>query len=92
MTKTTKLSGDALAKKTDLDISAILKAGLSVIENKNNSEYSKQTNHLSIVGGIRRVEYYPSTGSVLSNPVKNKFKRRRGHGLNDAIRIAKEGK
>lgn len=47
-------------------IEAILAAGLSVYEHKNNSNDGKTT-HISILGGKRRVEFYPTTGTVYAN-------------------------
>lgn len=92
MSNQTKLRGEALDKKMKADIEKILNSGLSALERSNESDSSNQTNHLSIIGGVRRVEYYPSTGSAFANAVKGKFKRSRGRGVDDAIRIAKAGR
>jgi len=73
-------------------IEDILAAGLSVQEHDNNSDSSKKVNHLSIIGGVRRVEYYPTTGTVYAN-ARDEFKKAaRGKGVEQAIKIAKEGK
>lgn len=84
-----KLNGKQLKDKMDQDIETILDAGLSVMERENNSDSSKQVNHLTIIGGKRRVDYWPSTNSVYSAGVKGKYKSKRGNGVLDAIRIAK---
>lgn len=73
-------------------IDKILAAGLCVHEHKNNSDSSKKVNHLSILGGVRRVEYYPTTETVYAN-ARGEFKKvARGKGIEQAIKIAKEGK
>lgn len=92
MAKKKGISGEALKKKIYQDIEKILGAGLAVMERGNNSDSSSEVNHLSIIGGVRRVEYYPSTNTVFSNGVHGKFKKARGTGIDDAIRIAKEGR
>ncbi|CAL9991271.1 hypothetical protein VPHD81_0111 [Vibrio phage D81] len=92
MAKKKKLTGDALEKRMKSDIEAVLAAGLAVMERKNNSKSSSAVNHLTIIGGVRRVDYYPSTGTVFANRVNDKFKPCRGTGVKDAIRIAKKGR
>lgn len=78
-------------------IDQIMAAGLSVMERENHSN-SKQVNHLSIIGGVRRVEFYPTTGTVFANKVTGRneqgqsivlMKVRHGKGLNFAISLAK---
>lgn len=74
-------------------IDAILDAELSVIEHANNSEIVSGTQHISIIGGKRQVEYYPSTGTAYSNPVDGKYKRVniKKAGIKRAIKLAKSG-
>lgn len=45
-------------------INLILDNGLIAIEHENNSDTTNATMHISIIGGKRRVEYYPTTGMV----------------------------
>ena len=75
-------------------IDAILDAELSVIEHANNSEIVSGTQHISIIGGKRKVEYYPSTGTACSNPVKGQYSRIviKKAGVKRAIKLAKSGK
>lgn len=87
-----KFKGKELEIKMANDIEIILSSGLSVMERENNSDSSKQVNHLTIIGGKRRVDYWPSTNSVYSAGVKGKYKSKRGNSVLDAIRIAKKGK
>lgn len=84
-----KLKGKELKDKMAQDIETILDAGLSVMERENNSDSSNQVNHLTIIGGKRRVDYWPSTNSVYSAGVKGQYKSKRGNGVIDAVRIAK---
>lgn len=79
-------------EKIQSDIETIVKNDLSILEHKNNNDIFSTTNHLTIVGGVRRVEYYPTTGTVYANRVQGKYKVARGKGVYDAIRIAKEGR
>ncbi|MGW1368481.1 hypothetical protein [Providencia hangzhouensis] len=78
----------------NLAIDAVLDAELSVIEHKNNCDFSSGTQHISIIGGKRQVEYYPSTGTAYSNPVKGKYKQItiKQAGIKRAIKLAKSGK
>ncbi|HEK2837343.1 TPA: hypothetical protein SMT91_000192 [Proteus mirabilis] len=77
----------------NLAIDAVLDAELSVIEHENNSEIVSGTQHISIIGGKRRVEYYPSTGTAYSNPIDGKYKRViiKKAGIKRAIKLAKSG-
>lgn len=72
-------------------IEVVLDAGLSIVEHANNSG-AKTVNHLSIIGGKRRVEFYPTTGTVHSNPTES-FSRvvKRNCTVFDAIKVAKTG-
>lgn len=93
MAKKTKLSGKALVEKMNSDIEKIMDAGFSVMEHENNSDHGFETHHLTIIGGVRRVEYYPSTGTVFANKVRGEFgKVARGQGVKDAIKIARDGR
>lgn len=82
-------------KKAKISVSEavdlILSAGLSVMERENHSDSCSGSNHLTIAGGKRIVEYWPTTGTVYANAVKGQFKAVRGSGHADAIRIAKHG-
>ena len=69
-----------------------LAAGLSIIEHENNSG-TGEVNHLSIIGGKRRVEYYPTTGTVYANKENNWPKYNlKSASIKVAIKLAKEGK
>lgn len=73
-------------------VEKILASGLSVYERENNSDTSDGTTHITIIGGVRPVEFWPTTGSVFASGVKGKFNHAKGRGIADAIRIAREGK
>lgn len=68
-------------------------AGLSVFEHENNSDSCTGVMHLSIIGGLRRVEFYPTTGTVYANAEKGKYSvfKQRKAGIEIAIRLAKTG-
>lgn len=53
-------------------IEKIIDAGLSVFEHENNSDFGSGTMHITIIGGVRRVEFYPTTGTVYANAEKGK--------------------
>ena len=81
-------------------IDTILDAGLAIGERENLSLTTKgpaKDNHLTILGGVRRVELY-TNGTVYSNRIKGKFKpyRLKGTPANEsvhtAIRVALTGK
>ncbi|CAM3697756.1 hypothetical protein [Xenorhabdus thuongxuanensis] len=74
-------------------IEMILDAGLAAVEHENNSDFVKGVTHISILGGKRRVEYYPTTGMVYANPVKDLYSTFRlpKAGIRRAIRLAKTG-
>ena len=89
-----------MSESTEKLINTILDAGLSIAERENLSLTTKgpaKDNHLTIVGGVRRVEFY-TNGTVYSNRVKGKFKPYRLKGtpasesVHDAIRVALTGK
>ena len=75
-------------------IERVLAAGLSVAQHDNSQGFGKPTEHYSIIGGARRVEFYPSTGMIFSNPVKDKFKQARipRGNIDRAIKLAVTGK
>jgi hypothetical protein len=50
-------------------IEDILASGLTVIERPNNRGEGK-TNHLTIIGGAKRVEYWPTTGTIFADATK----------------------
>lgn len=78
-------------------IQLILNSGLSVAERENKGDCYDGNNHLTIIGGVRRVELYIN-GTIYANKVKNKFKKIniKGMHLNQAIeraiKIAKKGR
>ncbi|MDE1494503.1 hypothetical protein [Xenorhabdus bovienii] len=74
-------------------IEIILNAALTAVEHENNSDCVDGVTHISILGGKRRVEYYPTTGMVYSNPVKDIYSRVRlpKAGIRRAIKLAKTG-
>ncbi|WP_337049871.1 hypothetical protein [Serratia fonticola] len=74
-------------------IDKIVAAGLSVFEHENNCDYSHGTKHITIIGGKRRVEFYPTTGMVYANAVKGEFKAVRlpKSNVKTAIRLAMTG-
>ncbi|MDC9616182.1 hypothetical protein PSI19_20465 [Xenorhabdus khoisanae] len=74
-------------------IEMILNADLAAVEHENNSDFVNGVTHISILGGKRRVEYYPTTGMVYSNPVKGLYStfRRPKAGIRRAIKLAKTG-
>lgn len=43
------------------------------LSTKNNSDFGSGTMHITIVGGVRRVEFYPTTAIVYANAEKGKF-------------------
>lgn len=89
------LRGEDLEKAIEETIQEVEKWKLSVIKNQNNTiskNNNRQVNHLSIVGGVRKVEYYPSKGTFYSNGIKGKCRLVRGVGLRDAIELAKNGR
>lgn len=82
-------------------IEKILNAGLSVAE-RDNLSLGKGTqgvanNHLTIIGGVRRVELY-TNGTIYANRVNGKFKitnlkgMPHGQAVEEAIKIAKTGR
>lgn len=54
-------------------IEKVMASGLSVFEHENNSDFGSGTMHITIIGGVRRVEFYPTTGTVYANAEKGKF-------------------
>ncbi|MFV4742458.1 hypothetical protein [Citrobacter portucalensis] len=79
--------------KTETIIEKVIDAGLSVFEHENNGDFGDDVMHLTIVGGVRRVEFYPTTETVYANAVKGKFPvfKQKNAGIKVAIRIAKSG-
>ena len=77
--------------KVDLAIEKIVSSGLSVFEHENNSDTDSGTRHITILGGIRRVSFYPSTLTVYA-PKEKSFPQVKTSGIDAAIRIAKDGK
>ncbi|QXF34792.1 hypothetical protein CE143_17700 [Photorhabdus luminescens] len=73
-------------------INLILDNGLIAIEHENNSDTTNATMHISIIGGKRRVEYYPTTGMVYSNAVKGLYPKVKmlKAGIKAAIKLAKK--
>lgn len=77
--------------KVDLAIEKIVASGLSVFEHENNSDTDSGTRHITILGGVRRVSFYPSTLTVFA-PKEKDFPQVKTSGIDAAIRIAKDGK
>jgi len=84
-------------RKIKLAADKILAASLSIFERENNSDTSELgINHLTIVGGVRRVELY-FNGTVYANKVKDKYKKVNIKGLcfneaiDKAVKVAKKG-
>lgn len=73
-------------------IEEILKAGFTVIEHPNNSNDGK-TNHLTIIGGKRKVDLWPTTGTIFA-PKDDKYPnyRLRNASVKVAITLAKQGR
>lgn len=75
--------------KVQQAIEDILAAGLSIAEHDNNSGNGK-VNHLTIIGGKRRVEYYPTTSTVFANKTETQAPvKRRESNVQVAIKLAK---
>lgn len=72
-------------------IEAVLAAGLSIAEHNNNSGKG-EVNHISIIGGKRRVEYYPTTGTVFANKTEVQSITVRNATVGIAIQIAITGR
>lgn len=74
------------------DIDKILESGLEAISRTNNGSYSDAVTHVSIVGGVRRVEWYPTKGTVYVN-AQDEFKvfKQKHTTVDVAIRVAKQG-
>lgn len=77
--------------KVEDAIKRIVDSGLSVFEHENNSDTDSGTRHITILGGVRRVSFYPSTLTTFAPPCKG-FGPVKTSGIDAAIRIAKEGK
>lgn len=71
----------------------VLKAGLAIMERNNTNDYYGTPMQYTITGGVRNVEFYPTTGTVFANAVKGKFKMisLKQAGIATAIKICKEG-
>ena len=63
-------------------IEQFLNAGLTVIE------MDEKSGHLKILGGVRHVEYYATTGTVYANSVEGKYPQVKGKGVEFAIKVA----
>lgn len=83
--------------KIEIAVDKILDAGLSIAERKNKGDSYDGNNHLTIIGGVRRVELY-TNGTIYANRVNGKFKQINIKGMQfnqaieRAIKIAKKGK
>lgn len=89
------LNGQDLIDAVEATIVEAKKWGLEVIKRTNNTinkNNARLVNHLTIEGGERVVEYYPSKGKFHSMGVRGKSKTFKGLGLKDAIEFAKNGK
>lgn len=81
--------GNYQMNKVKQAIEDILAASLSIAEHENNSGKG-EVNHLTIIGGKRRVEYYPTTGTVFANKTETKVAvKRHGSDVQKAIKLAK---
>lgn len=88
------LRGKELEMAIEVVIDEASKWGLEVVKHKNNTIHKnndQQVNHLTITGGVRNVEYYPSKGTFYSNGVKGTYRLVKGTGLRDAMEVAKNG-
>ena len=74
-------------------INKIMDAGLSVKENEHGHKFTPVI-HVTIIGGVRKVEFYPTTGTVYANPVKGEFRqvRIKKSNVETAIKVAKFGR
>lgn len=68
-------------------IDQILSAGLSAVEN----DGSFDSGHLTIIGGVRRVQFWTTTGTVYSDKEGDK-PAVKGRGIKSAIHLAKYGR
>lgn len=77
----------------DKIIEQILNAGLSVAEMSNNSDSSNVVNHIVIIGGKRRVNYWPTTQTIYCDGIKGKARaiKLKNMPISKAIAIAKKG-
>lgn len=92
--KKNRPSGEALGRVIKNAIETANAEGLTVVEHFPGALHTTQiVNHLTLVGGMRKVDFYPTTDTVYANPVHPIFpKCVRGKGIHEAIRIAKKGK
>ncbi|QRD99805.1 hypothetical protein [Salmonella enterica] len=90
MSKTKTVKKKAKMQVRDA-IEKIVSCGLSVYEHENNSEHDNEVRHLTILGGVRRVSFYPSTLTVFASKEKD-FPQVKTSGIDAAIRVAKDGK
>lgn len=74
-------------------IEEIMNAGFTVIEHPNNSNSSNEPNHLTIVGGVRKVDMWPTTGTIFA-PKDDKYPnyRLREASVKVAINLARFGR
>ena len=89
-----RLTTEQKINTLEQSIEKVLAAGLSVFERENQSKSSKVNNHITIAGGIRRVDYWPPTGTVQCPNVKGIYKKMtiRDSNIETAIYIAKNGR
>lgn len=90
MSKTKTVKKKAKMQVRDA-VEKIVSCGLSVYEHENNSEHDSEVRHLTILGGVRRVSFYPSTLTVFASKEKD-FPQVKTSGIDAAIRVAKDGK
>lgn len=78
-------------------VAKILESGLALVDRDNSSCDYGGNNHMTIIGGVRRVELYVN-GTIYANKVKDKFKKINIKGMQfnqaveRAIKIAKKGR
>lgn len=94
MTLKKRMTPEQAALAVSKAIELIVASGLTAIECSNNGDTSQRfpVTHIIILGGVRRVEYYPTTMTAYSNGKTGEYKAARGNGVNEAIRIAKFGR
>lgn len=86
-------ANDGYKKYFDKVIEQIINAGLSVAEMSNNSDSSSVVNHIVIIGGKRRVNYWPTTQTIYCDGIKGKLRaiKLKNMPVSKAIKIAKDG-
>jgi hypothetical protein len=71
-------------------VSQISEAGIPCEAKLSGEMWQKYSGHIVLLGPVRRVDFWPSTGTVFSS--KKGTKTLRGNGIERAIAIALTGK